>query len=103
MQQQFDSLAFVGIDISKAACDVAVHGSPQQWRFDLGHATVRTVLSMATLRAVRCNPDLRMFYERLRGAGKATKVALVACMRKMLSILNAMVRHNSLWNTAAVT
>ena len=62
-----------------------------------GRATVRVVLYMATLRSVRCNPTLKAFYERLRGAGKATKVALVACMRKMLTILNAIVKGNTFW------
>lgn len=66
-----------------------------------GRAAVRTVLYMASLRAVRCNPALKAFYERLRGVGKAAKVALVACMRKMLTILNAMVKHNARWNTAS--
>ena len=65
-----------------------------------GRAAVRVVLYMATLRSVRCNPVLKAFYERLRGAGKATKVALVACMRKMLTILNAMVKQNTHWKSA---
>ena len=49
---------------------------------------------MATLSAVRFNPVIRTFYERLSDAGKAKEVALVACMRKLLTILNAMVRDN---------
>lgn len=62
-----------------------------------GRAEVRTVLYMATLSAVRYNPVINVFYERLIAAGKAKKVALVACMRKILTILNAMVRDNKPW------
>ncbi len=58
-----------------------------------GRAVVRAALSMGTLVAVRCNPVLRTFYQRLRTAGKAQKVTLVACMRKLLTILNAMLKH----------
>lgn len=63
-----------------------------------GRAPLRSVLYMATLSAVRHNPVLRHFYNRLRAAGKPPKVALVACMRKLLVILNAMVRSNQPWN-----
>jgi transposase len=52
---------------------------------------------MSTLVAVRYNPVLKVFYERLRAAGKAAKVALTACMRKLLTILNAMLKHHTLW------
>jgi len=52
---------------------------------------------MATLAAVRCNPVLRAFYQRLLAAGKLKKVALVACMRKLLTILNAMVKTQTPW------
>jgi transposase len=62
-----------------------------------GRAPVRAALYMAALVARRYNPVIRVFYERLRAAGKAPKVALVACMRKLLTILNAMVRSNSYW------
>jgi transposase len=57
-----------------------------------GRAPVRQVLYMAALVATRCNPLIRQFYQRLLAAGKPKKVALVACMRKLLTILNAMVR-----------
>jgi transposase len=57
-----------------------------------GRAAVRTVLYMATLTAIRFNPVVRTFYTRLREAGKLKKVAIVASMRKLLTILNAMVR-----------
>lgn len=63
-----------------------------------GRAAVRQVLYMATLSAVRCNPVLKTFYVRLRGNGKAAKVALVACMRKLLTILNAMLRDGRPWD-----
>ena len=60
-----------------------------------GRAHVRRTLYMATLTAVRYNPVLRVFYERLRAAGKPVKVALVASMRKLLTILNAMLRDGA--------
>jgi transposase len=62
-----------------------------------GGAHVRTTLYMSTLVAVRYNPVLKTFYERLRAAGKAAKVALTACMRKLLTILHAMVKHHTPW------
>jgi len=62
-----------------------------------GRAHVRTALYMAALTASRCNPVLRDFYKRLRAAGKAPKVALVACMRKLLVILSAILRHRVPW------
>ncbi len=66
-----------------------------------GRAAVRSVLYMGTLRATRCNPVIRQFYERLLAAGKAKKVALVACMHKLLTILNAMVKHQTPWQAQA--
>lgn len=63
-----------------------------------GRAGPRTVLYMATLVATRFNPGIKVFYMRLLAAGKAKKVALVACMRKLLTILNAMLRKNEEWN-----
>jgi len=63
-----------------------------------GRATLRATLYMATVSAIRCNPVLKPFYQRLVKAGKPKKVALVACMRKLLTILNAMVRDNAAWN-----
>lgn len=62
-----------------------------------GRAHVRTALYMAALTASRCNPVIRDFYKRLRAAGKTPKVALVACMRKLLVILNAILRHRVPW------
>lgn len=62
-----------------------------------GRATVRNVLYMAALVAVRHNPVLSVFYRKLRDAGKPAKVALVACMRKLLLILNAIVKNGKPW------
>lgn len=59
---------------------------------------VRTALYMGVLIATRFNPVIRDFYEHLRAEGKAKKVALVACMRKLLTILNAMLKHGRAWN-----
>ena len=63
-----------------------------------GRATVRAVLYMAALVASRRNSVIRDFYKRLRDKGKAPKVALVACMRKLLIILNAMIKHKTRWS-----
>lgn len=63
-----------------------------------GRAQVRQVLYMATLTAVRHNPVLQARYERLLAAGKPKKVALVACMRKLLCICNAILMHRTPWN-----
>src|SRR5207237_8197949 len=62
-----------------------------------GRSQVRTVLYMAATTAIRSNPVIRAFYERLKSRGKPHKVAMVACMRKMLTILNAMVRQSTPW------
>ena len=67
-----------------------------------GRAPVRTVLYMAALSAKRHNPTIRAFYERLLERGKEKKVALVACMRKLLVILNAMLRTNQAWHAPTV-
>ena len=63
-----------------------------------GRSQVRAALYMATLVATRFNPVIRDFYQRLCAAGKPKKVALTACMRKLLVILNAMIKHNRTWN-----
>ena len=62
-----------------------------------GRAPVRAVLYMAALVATKFNPVIRTFYQRLRAAGKPANVALTACMRKLLIILNAMVRTGERW------
>lgn len=66
-----------------------------------GRASVRTALFLAALSGRRWNPQLRAFYERLIAAGKPKKVALIACARKLLTILNAMVRDNRRWTPPA--
>ena len=63
-----------------------------------GRATVRAVLDMATVAATRCHPVSQTFYRRLCAAGNAKKVALTACMRKLLTILNAMLKHRTPWH-----
>jgi transposase len=64
-----------------------------------GRAQVRAALYMATLSAVRCNPNLKRFYLRLREAGKPPKLALTAAMRKLLLTLNAMVKTHTPWRS----
>lgn len=68
-----------------------------------GRASVRSCLYMSALRAVQCNEVLRDFYLRLQAAGKPEKVILVACMRKLLVILNAMVKHRTPWDPQHAT
>jgi transposase len=63
-----------------------------------GRAAVRSVLYMATVAAMRFNPVIKRFHDRLKEAGKMNKVIIVACMRKLLSILNAMIRYGLSWN-----
>lgn len=62
-----------------------------------GRADVRSVLFMSTVAAIRCNPIIKNFAQRLRAAGKLWKVTVVACMRKFLTLLNTMVRENLTW------
>jgi|TARA_Y100000310_G_scaffold121569_1_gene120335 transposase len=68
-----------------------------------GRAHVRASLYMATLVATRFNPVISAFYQRLCSTGKAKKVALTACMRKLLTILNAMIKHHRLWSPVTQT
>jgi transposase len=65
-----------------------------------GRAEVRSVLLMATRIAIRFNPVIRVFFERLKKAGKIRRVAETACMRKLLTILNAMMKNNTRWQAA---
>ncbi len=65
-----------------------------------GRGQLRGVLYMATLVATKCNPAIRACYQRLRGAGKPAKVALTACMRKLLIICNAVIKNETPWNPA---
>jgi len=62
-----------------------------------GRSSVRTVLYMSMLSAIQCNPKFRSMYQRMVAAGKHKKVALTACMRKILTVLNAMVRDRKEW------
>ena len=71
-----------------------LRGKRQVWG---GRAPVRTALSMATVVATKCNPVIRSVYLRLRDVGKAPKVARVACLRKLLTILNALMTHRTPW------
>jgi transposase len=76
-----------------------------QWRGERhiqgGRAGVRTALYMPTVVATRYNPVIRALYRRLRAAGKKPKVALTACMRKLVTILNAMLRDGTPWRETA--
>lgn len=63
-----------------------------------GRAGIRAVLYMAIVTAIRCNPLIKAFYRRLLAAGKPKKLAMTACMRKLLVILNAMMRDRTNWN-----
>lgn len=67
-----------------------------------GRAHVRAILDMSALVAVRDHPVLNTFDEHLRAAGKPAKVALTACMRKLLTILNALVKHHTSWQPQEV-
>ena len=74
--------------------------SGKQKRYQMitgGRAAVRSALFMAAFNAVRCNAPIKQFFERLRQAGKPYKVALTACMRKLLTVLNAMIRDKTPW------
>ena len=71
-------------------------------RFGVGETRVRAVLYMGTLVAVQHNPVLKAFYARLLAQGKAKKVALTACMHKLLRILNAMLRDGKPWQPPAL-
>jgi len=71
------------------------HGRRSIWG---GRATVRKALYMAALTARRCNPVIKEFAQRLEAAGKPFKVVLTACMRKLLVILNTIIKNNAAWN-----
>jgi transposase len=83
------------VGVAPFNCDSGkFHGRRTIWG---GRAHVRHILYMAATSAIRFNPIIKEFYERLIGRGKPHKVAMVACMRKMLTILNAMARTNTPW------
>jgi len=64
---------------------------------------VRSALYMSVMAGLRCNQQIRSFYQRLRKQGKPAKVTLVACMRKLLTILNAMIRDHTPWHPQPAT
>ena len=70
-------------------------------RFFGGRQSVRRVLYMAALSTIRYNPTIKSFYERLIEKGKPFKVAITACMRKMISIMNVMVKDQTMWRCPA--
>jgi transposase len=83
------------VGVAPRACDSGtLRGKRMVWG---GRAPVRAALYMGALVATRHNPAIRAFYARLRAAGKPAKVALVACMRKLLTILNAILRTGTPW------
>jgi transposase len=89
------------VGVAPLACDSgSLRGRRIVWG---GRAPIRTVLYMGALVAARHNPVIRRFYRRLRAAGKPAKVALTACMRKLLTILNAMMRSNTRWYAGPAT
>jgi transposase len=63
------------------------------------HPAVQAALYMATISAMRFNPVIQPFAQRLLDAGKPFKVAMIACMRKLLTILNVMVKNNEHWRS----
>jgi len=87
------------IGVAPFNCDSGTHrGQRHIWG---GRTAVRSTLYMAALVATRRNLRLRAFYQRLRAAGKPAKVALVAVMRKLLTIVNAMLKHQVPWQDQA--
>jgi transposase len=83
------------VGVAPLACDSGtLRGQRRCWG---GRGHIRAVLYMAAVAGTRFNPVLRLFYRRLRGAGKPTKVALTACMRRLITILNAMVKTQQPW------
>jgi len=83
------------VGVAPLACDSGtLRGTRRCWG---GRAPVRATLYMAVVAGIRCNPVLRAIYHRLRAAGKPAKVAITACMRRLLTILNAMVKTQQPW------
>ena len=65
-----------------------------------GRGNVRRFLYMATIVAIRHNETIKSFYQRLKAKGKESKVAIVACMRKLLTIVNLLIKNNEVWKNA---
>ena len=83
------------VGVAPFNCDSGVRkGKRSVWG---GRAQVRSALYMSVMAGIRCNDQIRSFYQRLREQGKPAKVALVACMRKLLTMLNAMIRDQTVW------
>lgn len=88
------------VGVAPLACDSGVHrGRRRCWG---GRSQIRAVLYMAAVTATRCNPIIRSCYRRLRDAGKTAKVALVACMRRLITILNAMTKTQQPWRAPSL-
>ena len=91
----------IEVSLDNGATSTRVNGDRGTWRGNRavwgGRAHGRAGRYMSTLAAVRHNPVLKAFYERLRAVGKAPKVALTACMHKLLLILNAIVHSATPW------
>lgn len=84
------------VGVAPLNCDSGKHkGRRMIWG---GRASVRAALYMGTLSAIRHNPVIKAFYARLIAAGKENKVAITACMHKLLTILNAMIKNSTPWN-----
>lgn len=92
--------ALVGVAPFSHDSGTSLHGRRRVWG---GRAGVRASLYMAALSAIRANPVIRVTYQRLLAAGKAKKVALVACMRKLLVILHAVLASQTPWHAPAAT
>ena len=88
------------VGVAPLACDSGTfRGQRRCWG---GRSHIRAVLYMAALTSARFNPVLRRFYRRLRAAGKPPKLALTACMRRLITILNAMVKTQQPWRAPAL-
>ena len=88
------------VGVAPFNCDSGVRkGKRAVWG---GRAQVRSALYMSVMAGIRCNDQIRSFYHRLRKQGKPAKVALVACMRKLLTMLNAMIRDQTPWQPQSV-
>jgi len=88
------------VGVAPLNCDSGtLRGRRTMWG---GRAHVRTVLDMGTLVATRFNPQIKAFYQRLLAAGKRKKVALTACRHKLVTILNAMLKHRTSWQAQEV-
>jgi transposase len=91
----------VGIDVSKATLDLWLYPSGKSWQAE--HSPAGMSALAEELVATRYNPVLRNFYQRLCAAGKPKKVALTACLRRLLVILNSMFKHRRTWTPVGQT